>query len=223
MPITPSANAGGLATLLNSPKLRFHQDAIFALAQTTPATYYNADCYSIVASCYGIIRGGIRVRDVINTGLFEVSNRRINSSPVTAATTFFNSGAVTSPLSPQTDLFDVLFTQNQVWQDYNLNKVLTVELPQNSQNYGRAKTDIICYQGDATAAGSITYSSYSSQSRLVLEIALPVAAITGITLPAGQELHNISRSVADDADFSVFISIPPMKARLVLEGRMGLY
>jgi len=223
MPITPSANAGGLATLLNSAKMRFHQDAIFALAQTSPATYYNADTFSIVASCYGIVRGGIRVRDVINTGMIELTARRTNPSPVTAATVFFNSGAVSSPLSPENDVVDVNFTQNQIWQDYNLNKVLSIELPQNSQSYGRAKSDIICYQGDATSTGTITYSAFSSQSRLVLEISLPVATTTALTLPVGQELHNIYRSVADDADFSVFISIPPMKSRSVTDGRMGLY
>lgn len=220
--LTPNNTlATNTANLLNNNLLYMLPDAICGLPTIVPSNYYNADAYSIIASCYGIIRGGIRIRDVVNRGMLAVDANRSSPGLFKISTRVITSGLNNYIMQPLPDNFTDQTNQHIIYQDMSSNPVISVEIPQYTSTYGRSKADIFLIQGGSTSSTGITYSPWSSQTSLSLIIAAPTKTITGLEIANYQVLHNISRAVSDDADFSVFISVPPMQQRSVV-GQTGM-
>lgn len=220
--LTPNNTlATNTANLLNSNLVYMLPDAICGLPTVVPSNYYNADAYSIIASCYGIIRGGIRIRDVVNRGMLAVDANRSSPGLFKISTRGVVNGLNSYIMQPLPDNFIDQTNQHIIFQDMSTNPVISIEIPQYTSTYGRCKTDIFLIQGGSTTATGNNYTPWSSQTNLSLSIAAPTKAITGLEISNYQVLHNIFRAVSDDADFSVFISVPPMQLRTVV-GQTGM-
>lgn len=215
-PIT-SMDANGV--VFNSKNISMIPDIIIGWGTTaSDATYVNSDPYSLFASCYALIRGGIRIRDTIATGYFNgtdvqrayaVSQSHLmasldTSTPATSSVVF----TASSTLSRAGVL------QPLVFQSMGNNATLSVEVPQYTTGYARAKGDLILYQTDSPGSTSrYTGGDYSSGTRATLSFTIPTYAFGAGTNVSNLPLHNIFRAGADDLDFGTFISIPPMYSK----------
>lgn len=172
-----------------------------------PAQYFAADFISIWASCYLMMSGGIRIKDVIDNGLITTGTySQTLHTPVTAilqsdtlvaeATILYDTGQ-----APQSANY------HRVVQDVSVNNTLNVEMPQYTRSFTRLVPDVICYQ-DTSMSTANNYTADSSGSTTRLYIYLP--ASTTVTPVADYTLHRVYRAAADDFNLSGFISVPPM-------------
>jgi hypothetical protein len=200
---TDNSIAGG--SLLNGPTVQMVTDAIYTVNTTPPARYWRADAYSIVCSCYAMSRGGVRIRDVINKNMFSGTN--IYGPSISKVSTqsevsnlFFGNTIQLNPAN-----FENAWNSHVHIQDLQLNGVITLENPQYTPTYARA----VCDQWNIQGAQGTAIGPLASTTNQQVFISLPVS-MSSPTAVEGESLHNIYRALADDADFSVFISVPPM-------------
>lgn len=212
--------SGTVATnhALNLKNLWLPTDYIMctSAAAALPATYWNSDMYGVVASCYGMVKGGVRIRDILDYGVLSAgsSDTGINLWPKAptivsysplptgqSANPIVNSNATVSTLSPNL---------SSVIQDVSNNFTVSVEVPQYTNGYARSVVDMITYQD--TAYNGYQNGSQSTTTRGRIGIHTPSLISSNLNggLPSGYTLHNIYRSAAEDTSFGVFISVPPM-------------
>jgi len=204
---------------LNGACLFMRPDMIRSLpVGTIPAYIHKADFVSIVASCYAMWRGGIRVRDVIDngmlSGLLSVSpysnGDASNGSTVTYLQTNNNQFGSSDVLySTDTPGITALLNYPKVIQNINQNNVVSLEVPQYTPTFARNVVD--CIYTSTTSYQQMASGTSSAVTAGFLTIALPSSTTTGLTPRSGHQLHNVSRSLADDGDFSVFIAVPPLQ------------
>lgn len=199
----------------NNSALVMRPDAILAWDEAgAPARKVTADLYSTIASCYGIIRGGVRIRDTISLGLLQ--NQTAHMSPAVA---WLGTNSETDKAEDITGVVTLSATglgfshgsaPTLIYQDLRSNPVIDVEIPQYSNCFGRSTVDIITYQKNS---GYLKYNGGidSSNTLPVLTVSIPQGSVGTPAAVAGYSLHNVQRSGADDTDFSVFISVPPMQ------------
>lgn len=209
-PIRLKDNATAATGLLNDVSLRFWPDAIPFVTSTLPAQYYRCDHYGLVASCYALTRGGVRIRDVINKNLLQGTTANYYGPSMATAFTLSDATSYveTNVLStlPVT-LIEPSTGSHIVFQDLALNGVITIECPQYTNTFGKA----LCDQMWVQSSYGIPVGPSSSLSQQQLWINLPQKTIISVPAVAGQQVHNVYRALADDGDFSLFISVPPMK------------
>jgi len=201
----------------NYQTLNILPDAILGVDPTVNDNVFMADSYSVIASCYGMVRGGVRLRDVISLGAFTADTTDA-SFPVNMCSlvTAFHAptpiGASAEALSGGTGVGAAPQNIHTTRQQLSLNNTLTLEVPQYSPTYAKCKSDIICYQGDSA------YKKYngvtsSATFRGYIGITLPTVLYDNRVINRTEKaysIHNLFRSLADDADMQVFISVPPM-------------
>lgn len=206
------ANSMVVATglLLNGNIGFIYPDVIFGVNATPPATYIRADPVSTIASCYALWRGGVRVRNVIGTGAMVAANVAGPLNMKTYTLPSVNTGTLNVSVGSGTNTIEVPTNSHQHIQNLRNNSIVTVEVPQYSVTYARSVCDATNYQGAGNTYGSAVGVD-GSLSQQILYFGVPVNCIVGITATQGQQIHNMYRALADDADFGCFISVPAMK------------
>ncbi len=187
-------------------------DIVLAVGNGIPTLpIQNSDAISLVASCYCFWSGGIRIKDVYNLDLTAltfatqpmVSHAMITSSMVA------HSGATETQFSTQ-QITDIQVNSNthQAMQSANVNNTHVIELPQYTQNLCRNISDLIMWQADSPSVQSRYTVSPSTTAYNILIKGSPLYGNSDGTKP--YDLHTLYRSLSDDGNFSLFISVPPV-------------
>ena len=205
--IRPNTGANTSTLLLNSPGVAMIPDFIPVIATTPGTDYWQPDITAVIAMCYGMWRGGIRVRDVLSKGMLTTTSL----SPMNA--TYGSVEAAVDQTVPAVSsaaglsFSSVAYGYSVVLQEPDKNGVITCEVPQYTNGYGRAISD--CW-ADGTALNKY-YGGSVGTSGGYLFFNAPIAGFgAGVTPRPGYTVHNLFRSLADDGSFSNFISVPPM-------------
>lgn len=208
--LSPNSKVAASTKRLNGSTVAMVPDAIPCLSAGTTTYYTNADMVAVVASCYGLWSGGIRLRDVFD---FACTTTPANITSSNLVTAYYNDtiGGTTSQNVFTTNSGDNILGINchMVLQTANLNNIVTVELPQYTDYLCRNVVDCIIFQDDAAP----TYYNYQTQGAVTQAAVLfsgPKYCGPGTNTLVGYDLHNIYRSLADDGNFSLFISVPPV-------------
>lgn len=211
-PLVFSSNDAATGQLMNVRFFSMNVDTIGIEGIGVVTTRGMPDYLSIIGSCYGMFRGGVRVRNVVNSAIS--TNAKPTAASImktftaeitsTANSNFYNWFFVTGSDNTQTP-----HNSHVHLQDLRNNSIVTTEVPQYSKYYARSVCDVI---NDTLVANTnrMNDSINSSCTQTRLFFVAPVSSETGIVSANGRNLHNLFRALADDGDFSVFISVPPM-------------
>jgi len=208
-PILPTnRNAGNTARLVTSV-ISVTPDFI-PIKDTTPTStgYLQCDIVGVVAMCYTFWGGSVRIKDIFAPGLFSNPNSITTSNCASANFVPRASGTVsTLVVGTAAGTVNVDENNHQVYQQIFNNNTVSLEIPQYTQNLKRNIAD--CW-GSNPDVGA-TYKNYQVGGGTLgnVLISLP-GGLTSVTPPAGYDVHNLFRSLGDDGDFSLFISIPPL-------------
>lgn len=219
-PILANDNAVISTANLNGSCLFMRPDLIRVLPVGAPPTYYHkADFVSIIASCYAMWRGGVRIRDVIDNGLM---NNTTTGAPIikgdpndTSAIAYLQTNnaqfnSVDTLYTTDTPSVTAILNYPKVIQNVRQNNVVSLEIPQYTPTFARNVVDCI-FVSTTQSYTQMTAATTAANTAAFVTIALPSNTTAGLTVAAGHSLHNVSRSLADDADFSVFIAVPPLQ------------
>jgi hypothetical protein len=207
----------------DTSQLNFIPDIIQGTTQTTGmGSFIQGDPYSTIGACYALSRGGVRIRDVLDMGLIQTGAA---ATPATVQATMgslatnmsvtliplLNFGSPTKPFVGSAATADDPFMYSLVMQNMSQNNTITVEVPQYTSGYARAVGDIINFSTTTPGVGtSYNATSYSSNSKCTVNFNLPASFVSNLSNPNGYSLHNLYRSMADDASFSTFVSVPSL-------------
>jgi len=210
--------------LLNKPGVFYNTDVIHAsVLVALPSTYWNTDYYGLIASCYGMVKGGIRMRNVFDLGLLTTTGSNVNDVYKNKAPTI-----TFLDTAPYGKAFDCVgnvasspdsFGQNLpvILQATDQNNCITIEVPQYTNGFARSVCDMITFQTSTNFGFDNT--TQSSTTKGTVYTFLPYAASSSLASTAGVTgnkvfpLHNLYRSAAEDTSFGVFISVPPLVAQ----------
>lgn len=211
-------NATG-GVILKDSSITIFPDAISVLSAAIVADYVVADNYTLVASCYALTRGGVRIRNIINKGMFTGTQLSGPSMAKISSITRIFANSFTTPIISTTSTPTATAVNDHVaYQDLNVNAILSAEIPQYSKTYARSVCDQISIH-DAVNQGYASGEN-SSTTNVNLRFNVPNSQVVGITSSNGNNVHNLFRAIADDADFSCFISVLPMHANPFVTGRV---
>ncbi len=210
-PLPPSAKTvASAAYRALGPNVGIATDCINILGSGTATYYTTPDLTSIVASCYIFWSGGVRIRDVYSmqqnagtatnvinpgqllTGSFTYNNSTLSNNIFTLVTVRYLDSNLPLAL-------------NSSW----INNSLTVEVPQYTPNLSRNILDCTLWQQDAPTSYQI-YQPTASNTTYNLVISGSAALGAGKSSVLDFDTHNIFRALADDGNFSLFISVPPV-------------
>jgi hypothetical protein len=161
------------------------------------------DIYGEMMGIFLYSRGGIRLKATSTAGSRSIVARLIASDRPYGITNVFNSGVVPSPniWSP-----DTIFSNacNFVMEQNNNSAGLEVQVPQYSYCHSRCNPNYIC----CNTAPFVDSDDHMSNNYVVQASAYePLLGDSRNTAAAQLRFY---RAAADDADFSFFVSIPPM-------------
>lgn len=207
-PLRQNNNSTTGTLLLNDATVAMWADVIPYVPPTLPENYWRADHYSLVASCYAIVRGGVRIRNVINKNLLQgTSTTPYGPGMATAfAIDDQNSSVNTFIFSQPATILEPDVGAHVVYQDLANNGVITIESPQYTLTYSKSKCDLALPQ----TVHNISTGPQTSLSQQTIWFSVPQSSVISAPEIQGQQLHNLHRSLADDANFGLFISVPPM-------------
>jgi hypothetical protein len=197
MPYRWSVATDGAVALWNNFSISIIADALPIKGSDAITNYIEGDLYTMVASCYAIAGGGIRVRDVISTNRLT-----LKESPVQAV--YHNSSG--NVISGSALLLGVPSMKPIVVQESKHNAVISVELPQYSKYVGKATSDLFATSVFPYNAGGLT----ASGNDLAISFVLPANSGPILATTSNTTLHSLYRAGADDTNFYGFVSIPPM-------------
>mgnify|MGYP002062111961 CR=1 FL=1 len=208
-PIAPSSRVAASTKRLNGTTAVVTPDMV-PVASTSTTTYlWFPDNVGIVASCYLMWSGGIRLRDVYDFASTANPTLITNSNMITAT--------YGTPVSyNQTDIATSNSSLNYCPPNYHMvlqtaviNNVITVEVPQYTTALSRNLVDIMSFQADSPAS-YMQYTSSASATQASVSFNGPTKAGANTSPTDGYDLHNVYRALSDDGNFSYFISVPPM-------------
>lgn len=195
--------------VLNTGRVGVLVDTIYAYSATPGTSYWRGDVTGFVASCYAVWRGGTRHRFAINKNFFTTTATMVNSPSMAKVIGYPNTGTgLSTSLIANATGANISPNYHVMIQDLANNAVITCETPQYSGTVCRSNYDAFVFQGVAGygTANALDGSLTKQQAMLALPISISGTA-TGST---NQALVSIYRSLADDADFGLFISVPAM-------------
>jgi hypothetical protein len=208
-------------TMWNGTNFSMIPDVLFGTTTVPGNTYIRSDIYSTVASCYAITRGGIRIRNVINKGLLTGTRFNGPSMVKTVCEATNSAGFNLNPVISGTGGVEEPPNAHISFQDVRNNGIITHEIPQYTHTYARSVCDQTFYQG--TGAYGVASSFDASLSGVQLSFYIPLTNAASVPVSTGQQLHNIYRSAADDADFGCFISVPAMRVGVASDGAVPYF
>jgi hypothetical protein len=197
-------NAGGDN---NGKTIKIIPDAIPCIngILADPTIAFSADTYAIWASCYAMVGGGIRFRDVIDTGLLTANGAVLHAPVVSSYDIQDNSVPSAMMINSAPSIYPVNYPL--VLNSLEKDSSLTVELPQYTRTLARSVGDLMIFQ----FTGAPSYEDYTPTGNVTggrLSFSIPENST--VTPVAGFSVHKIYRAGADDAQFYSFISVPPM-------------
>lgn len=178
---------------------------LFRASNTAGESYFGGDTISLWASCYALMSGGIRLRNVTSSSLTDYTNKH---SMDTNSAFLITHGSDTCRIVTDTAITSNHTSMHRAYCQYN-NNCLTVEVPQYTRTFARAVSDLIMFQAN-TDNGLYGYKTTSSGTNFRVMFCAP-ASLT-VTTQSAYTFHNIFRAAADDFNLSCFISVPPMIA-----------
>lgn len=196
----------------NTNNIAVIPDVILARsAATITLPYQQADAISMVGSCYAFWSGGIRFKDIYNVNLTSLplaSQPNVSHVILSARTQQAKSNTTKFMTSVAPSTIGSGISDHFAIQSANVNNTLVIELPQYTQNLCRNIADVISFQEDSPAT-YLQYQDTPSTTKSSLYIC-GSQMYGNATVQNGNDLHTIYRSLADDGNFSLFISIPPL-------------
>jgi hypothetical protein len=208
-PLLPDSRSNtNTTTRLNSPMFILNVDLIPIRSLAAATNTVECDTIGMIASCYTFWGGSIRIKDVVSPGLTANPNLAATSNTTVATFVPTITGAdslMWQNLSSGTGA--VNWNTHQVLQNTWLNNALTVEVPQYTRGLKRCIPDAWFSYLTVPDPDKVSYRANLTQGRL--QIGIP-AGLGTVTPVADYDLHNLYRSLGDDGEFSLFISIPPM-------------
>jgi hypothetical protein len=201
--------ATNTVTRANSLHLRLYPDNIPIVANSgTNVNGLNCDVVGMVASCYTFWGGGIRFKDVLSTTMTAVPLNILNGNNVQVSIEPYTNGSEQSIFQninpPDSQTYPMT---HQIIQSIYQNNTLSFEVPQYTRALKRCIPDA-WYVPESVDPSDVTYRGNLTQA--AIRIGLP-AGLGTVTPVDNYDLHNIYRSLADDGEFSLFISVPPMR------------
>jgi hypothetical protein len=195
----------GTVVNTNSKGISVNPDAIMFNRTDTRTNFETADFISVWGSCYMFMSGGLRLRNNLDFGLTDLSQKTVHASAVS----FLLSGKVntTELISTYTPGGGV-GNNHKVIHDVSTNNTVTVEVPQYTRTFTRSVLDLAIFQSDSTGSSVDYIDGYSGT---IGSVSFFVPQQLTVTPQVGYSLHNIYRAGADDFNLSLFISIPPMR------------
>jgi hypothetical protein len=173
-----------------------------------------ADPLAMVASCYGIWRGGVRIKDVLDLSINSATADIYCNAP---AVVYMDMDAVSTNTNFSTIWRDISNTnvintgfEPRILQNIYQNNTLSVEMPQYSRKLSRAVADCLSNQGSSTSYYQYYYGNKASTTLGNPVFQLPKYMFAGSFADYPYSLHNIYRAASDDTDFGCFISVPPL-------------
>lgn len=214
-PLIPSDLSLTSTIVPNFSTVTMYPDVIFGVNATSLPTagFIRSDMVGIIASCYAVWRGGVRIRDVVNKGMLVNGATSFNTPSLAkvSAKPILSTGFSLTGLDNGTATGEVGVNAHQQFQDLRNNGVVSVEIPQYTHVLARSVVDAMTYQGTSVAlGGGIASGLDGSLTKQTVLIGLPTTNTTSVTAVAGQSVHNVFRALADDGDFGCFISVPAM-------------
>jgi hypothetical protein len=209
-PFAPSSKAAAnTSTRFTGTSVILLPDAIPLLGTGTTTYWVNPDITSIVASCYMFWSGGIRFRDIIDFGTSSAPGNATQSNVITASCHLGAHANTNAVFTNTTTLSNMDPNDHFVVQSGNLNNVVSIEVPQYTQSLTRNICDCILFQSDAAPSYN-GYNGAGSTSLTTVKFSTPSSVGISVQTNAGYDMHNIYRSLADDGNFALFISVPPL-------------
>jgi hypothetical protein len=172
---------------------------VYNNSATLPNPDLSGDLYAALASCFGLTRGGVRVRYALETSATTSSKpdySLISNYPATVFTqmTLNPIGVNLPPINTP--------SSNIVLTDYLTNKAIEIAVPQYDYHHSRASCDQMVNNSFPLPIGGFGQASS------------PVSLQTTFSVSATK--IRIARSGADDLNFGQFISIPPFTGVVAL-------
>ncbi len=208
--VLPNSKAAASTSRLNDLSLSVVPDAIPFLSNGPPTYYSLCDPTGMVASCYAMWSGGIRLKDVVALTVSDFpSLSQTSNIAVVTADTYGSDVAISSMATTQSSITALYQPpRHQVVHQLTNNQVLTVEVPQYTRTLARNVADLMFMQAASPVSWHNGYTRTASQNNIVFS--LPAGLIKDTTPPDGFDLHNLYRALSDDGNFHTFCSIPPM-------------
>lgn len=189
----------------NNKVIQVNPDMLLGLGSVPPTTNsFSSDSISLWGSCFMFTSGGIRLKNCYDLGMTDLSQKSLHT-PLTAFSVV-TTPSITSFVSIPASLVN-LSSQHTIIQDFSSNNTVIVEAPQYTKTFARNNLDIIVWQSTLySSSNSYIADSTGSLSQVIF------AAPNGLTVTAqaGFQFNNLYRAAADDFNFSLFISVPPM-------------
>lgn len=161
------------------------------------------DIYGEMMGMFLYSRGGIRLKATSSDSSRSVVARLVSSDRAYGITNVFNSGIIPSPniWSP-----DTIFSNacNFVMEQNNNSAGIEIQVPQYSYCHSRCNPNYICCE---TAPFANTSDNMTNNYVVQASAFEPLLGDSRTTTAAQLRFY---RAAADDADFSFFVSIPPM-------------
>nr|QDH86675.1 MAG: hypothetical protein H4Bulk479_000002 [Picornavirales sp.] len=213
---TPMIPNSGLTASTSRPTtslITVTPDMLTVMGTGTATYYYYPDNVALWAPCYALWNGGIRIKDDITVAASTTPANIPFSNTATVvmypANNYYDTDS--QPISTNNGPIPAYTNLNTVIQNININPSLVVEVPQYTQNLSRCVADVISLTQDSPASYQ-QYQYSGSNTNAKLYIAAPIGLGPTPVSILTYNLHNIYRALADDAQFSTFISIPPVVA-----------
>jgi hypothetical protein len=214
--IGPSTTGSANAARSNKLGAIVVPDIIMAYGNgTITVPSQNADLISLVGSCYMFWSGGVRIKDIYDvnaTSLAIASQPNVTHNIISSVLSQKN--ATEKQFSTQAGQSSTYPNFHQAMQSANVNSTHVVEIPQYTQNLCRNICDVIVWQADSLAVTS-QYISGPSSTQYNVKFTGPVLFGDGLDT-LFYDTHNLYRSLSDDGNFSLFISVPPLTTYGVL-------
>jgi len=210
-PMLPNSTLAASQSRPTTSLITVTPDMLTVMGTGTRTYYYNPDNVALWAPCYALWNGGIRIKDNITVAASTTPANISFSNTATAtlypANNYF--GTDSQPIMNNNGAIPAYTNLNTVIQNININPSLVLEIPQYTQNLSRCIADVISFTQDSPSS-YLQYQYSGSNTNAKLYINAPVALGPTPASLLTYNLHNIYRSLSDDAQFSTFISIPPV-------------
>jgi len=213
--IRPNSGVAASTSRPTASLINMTPDLLTVLGNGTITYSYVPDNIALWAPCYALWNGGIRIKDNIDVAT-STTPTNISFSNTATAILYPANNALSTQLHPINN--DNLPMQsginlNTIVQNINVNPSIVVEIPQYTKNLSRCVADVISITQD-TSASYQQYQYSGSNSNARLYVAAPVSLGPTPASLLNYNLHNVYRALADDAQLSTFISIPPVVSAL---------
>jgi len=162
---------------------------------TNPNPSISGDLYGSLASCYGLSRGGVRLRLLPVGATGQTGPDYMGYTYYNAGTTLAMYGMAAADLNGNTGYINHPLLNNVAY-NANSNAMMEFQIPQYDLRHSRANAAQLVNRNIPYVSASLDLGS---------KVAFTIYSDT-----ATETSYNVARSGADDLNLGQFVSIPPM-------------